>query len=89
MELLEIIKEFEKFDMNCEDIISKIENNKAYKQELNGKFKGIREIRKKKIKKTNKINLNIKQSKYKPFLMSKRYTQFTGIDEKFFNSILE
>ena len=89
MELLEIIKKFEKLDLNCEDIISKIENNNAYKQELNGKFKGIREIRKKMMQKTNKINVKIKQSKYKPFLMSKRYTQFTGIDEKFFNSVLE
>lgn len=86
--LLSEIEELENIDINCEDIIFRIENDYEYKNILIEKCKKMNEIKKSIIEKSNNLSILKKESKYKPFLMSKRYTQFTGIDEKFFTNII-
>lgn len=88
IQLLEQIEQLKQFDLECKDIISKIENKKSYKRILNEKNSQLKIIKNSIIQKANKIKVVIKESKYKPFLESKRYTQFTGIDEKFFINII-
>lgn len=86
--LLEEIKKIEEFDLEYKDIISKIEAKKAYKNFLHGKDNQLKDIKKTILQRSKKVKIVTKESKYKPFLESKRYTMFTGIDEKFFKNIL-
>lgn len=88
MELLEEIEHLKHFDLECQEIISKIENKNAYKKVFYEKNSQLKNIQSSIVKKANKIKIVTKESKYKPFLESKRYTQFTGIDEKFFINII-
>ncbi len=88
IKLLHEIKKLEEFDLENRNIIDRIENNQPYKKILNSKEKQFREIKKSIKQQSKKIKIITRESKYKPFLESKRYTQFTGIDEKFFTNIL-
>ena len=88
IKLLHEIKKLEEFDLENRNIIDRIENNQPYKKILNSKEKQFREIKKSIKQQSKKIKIITRESKYKPFLESKRYIQFTGIDEKFFTNIL-
>ena len=88
IDLLNEIKKLDDFSFDSKDIISKIESKKAYKKIFNDKNSKFNAIKNLIIKKSNRIKISTIESKYKPFLESKRYTQFTGIDEKFFTKIL-
>lgn len=88
IKLLKEIKILEEFDLESKNIINRIENKQSYKKILNSKEKKFREIKKIIKQQSQKIKIITKESKYKPFLESRRYTQFTGIDEKFFTNIL-
>ncbi len=88
IDLLNEIKKLDNFSFDSKDIISKIESKKAYKKIFNDKNRQFNAIKNLITKKSNRIKISTIESKYKPFLESKRYTQFTGIDENFFTNIL-
>lgn len=86
--LLEKVKQLDAFELNNTKIIEDIDNKRAYKKNLQSQKKQFEDIKKEIIKQSNKVKVIVKKSKYAPFTESKRYTQFTGIDYKFFNNIL-
>lgn len=88
VKLLEKVKELDKFTLNNKKIIEDIDNKKAYKRTLNSQSKQFEEIKNLIIQDAKKVKIVIKKSKYAPFTEAKRYTQFTGIDYRFFNNII-
>ena len=82
------VKELDKFTLNNKKIIEDIDNKKAYKKTLNSQSKQFEEIKKLIIQDAKKVKIVTKKSKYAPFTEAKRYTQFTGIDYRFFNNII-
>lgn len=86
-ELKSVIAELSAYDMETANFIEKIESGKAYKMDLKTKEKQLNQI----IKQINSILRTIKvneiRSKYKHFPVSKRYTEFTGINKNFFTNI--
>ena len=88
LELLEKIEQLDKFGLNNKKIIEDIDNGRTYKKNLNSQEKQFESIKKEIVQQAKKVKVVIKKSKYAPFTESRRYTQFTGIDYKFFNNIL-
>lgn len=86
-ELKDIIVELSKYDMETSQLIEKIDSGKAYKMNLKTKEKQLKEIVKKASTISKNINVNEIKSKYKHFPARKRYSEFTGIDSKFFTNI--
>ncbi len=86
-ELKSVIAELSTYDMETANFREKIESGKAYKMDLKTKEKQLNQI----IKQINSILRTIKvneiRSKYKHFPVSKRYTEFTGINKNFFTNI--
>ena len=87
IELKELIELLTNFNFDSSEFIEKIDFEKPYKRDLKSKEVELKEI----VKKINTVSkvINIKEvkSKYKHFPARKRYSEFTGIDLKFFNNI--
>lgn len=81
------IEEINKIELDYKDIINKIENNKPYKQELKSFMSNINEKKRKINSVVNKIKIKEVKSKYKRFPGQRRYTNYTGIDKKYFEDI--
>ena len=81
------IEDLNKYKFESIEFITRIKEGKSYKKDLKLKEKELNEI----IKNINTISKNIRiteiKSKYKNFPVSRRYSEFTGIDLRFFNSI--
>ena len=88
IELKNIISKLATYDMETSNIMERIETGKVYKKKLKGNERKLKEIIKQINSISNKITVNEIKSKYKPFPAKKRYTQFTGINEKFFSNII-
>lgn len=86
--LIESVQLLETLELRSQEIIDKIEKRKAYKQKLKSQEQNFNNIKKRILQSAEKVSVIKKKSKYKPFSYSKRYTQFTGIDYKFFENIL-
>ena len=86
-ELKNTITELSNYDMEISKFIEKIDAGKAYKMELRAKEKQLKELVKKANTISKKVNVNEIKSKYKHFPARKRYSEFTGIDSKFFVNI--
>lgn len=86
-ELKDIIVELSNYDMEISELIEKIDSKKAYKMNLKAKENQLKEIIKKVSTISKNINVNEIKSKYKHFPARKRYSEFTGIDSKFFTNI--
>lgn len=86
-ELKDIIDELSNYDMEISRFIEKIESGRAYKVELRAKEKQLKELLKKANTISKEINVNEIKSKYKHFPARKKYSEFTGIDSKFFTNI--
>lgn len=86
--LLEKIEEFKQIDFNMQEIIDKIDKKQSYNRNIKAIEKQINKAKKDLYNQSKKIKITEQKSKYKPFLASKRYTQFTGIDERFFENIV-
>lgn len=86
-ELKDIIDELSNYDMEISRFIEKIESGRAYKVELRAKEKQLKELLKKANTISKEINVNEIKSKYKHFPARKKYSEFTGIDSKFFINI--
>lgn len=86
-ELKELIKELTNFNFDSSEFIEKINSGKSYKRYLKSKELELNRL----VKKINSVSKILKvneiKSKYKPFPARKRYSEFTGIDAKFFNNI--
>ena len=87
VKLLEKIEEFKEIDFEVELVIENIEKKQAYKRNLISMKNQIKNAQKVLINQSKKIKIIEQKSKYSPFLQAKRYTQFTGIDENFFEII--
>ena len=81
------IEDLNKYKFESTEFITRIKEGKSYKKDLKSKEKELNEI----IKNINTISKNIRiteiKSKYKNFPVSRRYSEFTGIDLRFFNNI--
>lgn len=88
IKLLEKIEDLKQFKLENKKIMEDIKNNRAYKQSLNRQASQFENIKNSIVQASKKIKIINKKSKYKPFLEVKRYTQFTGIDYKFFKNII-
>lgn len=86
--MLKKIDEFVNYDFNIENIINKQTNNHKIKKDLNLLDKEIKNIQNdmKKIMKENIRNNDC--LKYTHFLFDKQYTNYTGIDKRFFDKIV-
>lgn len=81
-ELLNEISNFDKINLDVNNLFFNIENKKSYKLEIKKFYRDY----KNQIKRINKISKNIKitnNSKYKNFKNNSRYTLYTGIDINF------
>ena len=86
-ELKKSIDELSSYDMEISNIIKKIESGQPYKKDLKNKEKKLKELVKNVNNISKKISINEIKSKYKHFPARKRYSEFTGIDFKFFTDI--
>lgn len=88
LNLLKGLEQLDKFKLNNKKIIEDIDNKRVYKKNLINQEKQFEDIKKVIMQQVKKVKVITKKSKYAPFTETKRYTQFTGIDYKFFNNIL-
>lgn len=86
-ELKSVISKLSIYDMEIINFIEKIESGRSYKMELKTKEKQLKRIIKQINSISKQINIREIKSKYKHFPARKRYTEFTGIDAKFFLNI--
>ena len=85
--LMSEIEKINMLELDYKEIINKIDNNKSYKQELKTFISGFNEKKRKINTLSNKIKIKENKSKYKPFPAEIRYTDYTGIDKKYFEDI--
>lgn len=85
--LMSEIEKINMLELDYKEIINKIDNNKSYKQELKTFIRGFNEKKRKINTLSNKIKIKEIKSKYKPFPAEIRYTDYTGIDKKYFEDI--
>lgn len=81
------IEKINMLELDYKEIINKIDNNKSYKQELKTFISGFNEKKRKINTLSNKIKIKEIKSRYKPFPVEIRYTDYTGIDKKYFEDI--
>ncbi len=86
-ELKDIIVELSNFDMDTSQLIEKIDSGKAYKMSLKSKERQLKSIIRKASTISRSITVNEIRPKYKFFPAQKRYSEFTGIDSKFFTNL--
>ena len=85
-----MIREIETLNMlelDYKEIINKIENSESYKQELKSFIRRFNEQKRKINVLLNKIKIKEIKSKYKQFPAEIRYTDYTGINKKYFEDI--
>ena len=85
--LKHIIESLSTYDMEISKVVEKIDSGKPYKMNLRAKEKDLKEIIQQATFVSKQINVNEIKSKYKHFPARKRYTEFTGINAKFFDNI--
>ena len=85
--LMSEIEKINMLELEYKEIINKIDNNKSYKQELKSFISSFNEKKRKINTLSNKIKIKEIKSKYKPFPAEIRYTDYTGIDKKYFEDI--
>ena len=85
-----LLKEIEKLNMlelDYKEIIDNIENNKSYKQKLRTFINNFNSTKRNINSLSNKIKIKEIKSKYNPFSAVIKYTNYTGIDKKYFENI--
>lgn len=85
--LLKEIDDFDKISINYNDLNNKIKNKIPYKNELKSFISKFNNSKRRLILYSNRIKFKEKKSNYDRFPFEKRYTEYTGIDKKYFKSI--
>ena len=85
--LLNEIENLNTLELNYKKMIYNIDNNISYKKELKTFISSFKTIKKKINTLSNKIKLEEIKSKYNPFSAVIQYSNYTGIDKKYFENI--
>ena len=85
--LLNEIEKLNMLELDYNEIINSIDNHNAYKQTLRTFIRDFKATKRKINILANKIKIKKIKSKYKPFPVAIRYTNYTGIDKKYFEDI--
>ena len=86
-DLMNEIEKLNMLELDYKDITNKIDNKQTYKRELRLLISKFNEEKKAINRLANKINIIEIKSKYNIFPANTQYTNYTGIDKKFFNDI--
>lgn len=86
-DLITLVEQLNCLNMDYNDTVKKIENNLAYKQDLRNYLSRVNVIKKKMDIISKKIDIYKVQSKYSLFPAQQRYTDYTGINQSFFQNI--
>ena len=85
--LINKVTELNMLELDYEELVSKIENNVSYKRDLKSFISNFDSLKRKTRVLSNKIKINEVKSKYGPMAAEKVYTEYTGIDKKYFEDI--
>ena len=81
------IEKLNMLELNYKETVDKIENDKPYKRDVKSFIKKYEETKRKINTLTNRIRIKEIKSKYNRFPAEIQYTNYTGIDKKYFEEI--
>lgn len=85
--LMNEIEKMNMLELDYKDIVDKIEKGNSYKQEIRSFLSKFDDNKKKINNLSNKIKIKEIKSKYNQFPVELQYTNYTGIDKKYFEDI--